>query len=48
MANTWRNASIVFTAVVLVISMTSGHFENASTRTKYVLFRNGPAKSIIM
>ena len=35
-ANTWHNASIVFTAVVLAISMTCGHFENASTRTKYV------------
>ena len=43
-------ASIVL-AVVLVLdhlneSLTSGHFENASTNTRKICFKNGPAKSM--
>ena len=36
--------SMVFAAVVLAISKTSGHFEWASTTTKYEVPKHGPAK----
>ena len=38
--------SIVFVDVVVFISTISGHFEWASTNTKNILSRNGPAKSM--
>ena len=39
---------MVFAADVVGISNTSGHLECASTTTKNVFPRNGPAKSIWM
>jgi len=40
------NSSMVLAAVVLdIVSMISGHFEWASTASKCIRFKNGPAKS---
>ena len=43
--NNRLNSSMVLVAVVLDISIISGHLEWASTASKYIRFRNGPAKS---
>ena len=45
-ANSCLNTLITFEVVVVVISMTSDHFEWASTAIKNILSRNGPAKSM--
>ena len=46
MANTLLNSAMVFSAVVVIIGITSGHFEWASTMIRNDLPRNGPAKSM--
>ena len=46
MANTLLNSAMVFTAVVVIIRITSGHLKLASTMIKNDLPRNGPAKSM--
>ena len=39
-ANTCCKASIVLTVLLVLISITSGYFENASTKTRKYLFKN--------
>ncbi len=47
-ANNFRNSLMVAEDVVVLISMTSGHFEWASTTISRVRPLNGPAKSTWM
>ena len=43
--NIFLSSTIVLSAVVVIIGITSGHFEWASTTIRYDLSMNGPAKS---
>ena len=44
-ANSFLSLSIVLAALVVVIEITSGHFEWLSTTTRNIVPKNGPAKS---